>query len=78
VSGHFWWIVNYPSDWIRERIISAWPGLQNLFDDPKRWLWDLFITAFDWFWQEHSDWLLEKLEDLISYMWTYSDEKSSA
>jgi len=77
ISGHFWWIVNYPSSWIRARIIERWPGLRDLFDDPRRWLWLLFVAAFDWFWREYSDWLLQKLEDLISYMWTYSDEKSS-
>jgi len=78
ISGHFWWIVNYPSSWIRARIIERWPGLRELFDDPRRWLWLLFVAAFDWFWREYSDWLLQKLEDLISYMWTYSDEKSSS
>jgi len=78
ISGHFWWIVNYPSIWIRMRIIARWPGLRELFDDPRRWLWLLFVAAFDWFWREYSDWLLQKLEDLISYMWTYSDEKSSS
>jgi len=77
VSGHFWWIVNFPSSWIRARIIDKWPGLRELFDDPTRWLWLLFMAAVDWFWREHSDWCLQKLEDLISYMWVYSDEKSS-
>jgi len=77
ISGHFWWIVNYATDWVKDRILEGWPHLHDLFYDPKKFLWDLFVAAFEWFWQEYDDWLLEKLENLISRMWTYSDEKSS-
>jgi len=77
ISWHLRAVVEWPVSWVKDRILEGWPHLYNLFYDPRRFLWELFVAAFEWFWQEYDDWLLEKLENLISRMWTYSDEKSS-